>query len=73
MKENDFSGHDAETKVKPVIFQILQGLAYIKHCQVIHCDLKPENLMYKDSRRKEVKIIDFGSSSSFGQNTFTYV
>ena len=46
---------------------------YIKHCKIIHCDLKPENLVYGDSKRKEVKIIDFGSSSSFGMNTFTYV
>jgi serine/threonine protein kinase len=29
--------------------------------------------MFTDSRRKTVKIIDFGSSSSFGMNTFTYV
>jgi len=35
--------------------------------------LKPENLIYTDSKRKDVKIIDFGSSSSFGMNTFTYV
>ena len=46
---------------------------YIKHCKIIHCDLKPENLIYTDSKRKDVKIIDFGSSSSFGMNTFTYV
>jgi serine/threonine protein kinase len=35
--------------------------------------MKPENLIYTDSKRKNVKIIDFGSSSSFGMNTFTYV
>jgi dual specificity tyrosine-phosphorylation-regulated kinase 2/3/4 len=46
---------------------------FIKHCKVIHCDLKPENIMFSDSRRKHVKLIDFGSSSSFGMNTFTYV
>ena len=29
--------------------------------------------MYADSRRKDLKIIDFGSSCSTGMNTFTYV
>jgi dual specificity tyrosine-phosphorylation-regulated kinase 2/3/4 len=29
--------------------------------------------MWADSRRKNLKIIDFGASSSFGMNTFTYV
>jgi dual specificity tyrosine-phosphorylation-regulated kinase 2/3/4 len=66
LKESEFLGLGLETKVKPIVFQIIQGLIYLKHCQVIHCDLKPENLMYRDSRRKDVKIIDFGSSSSFG-------
>jgi dual specificity tyrosine-phosphorylation-regulated kinase 2/3/4 len=66
MKESEFNGFDATTKVKPLVFQIIQGLIYLKHCEVIHCDLKPENIMYKDSRRKDIKIIDFGSSSSHG-------
>ncbi|CDW76326.1 related to dual specificity protein kinase pom1 [Stylonychia lemnae] len=52
---------------------ILQGLIYVKHCDVIHCDLKPENLMFSDSRKKDIKIIDFGSSCSKGLNAFTYV
>lgn len=29
--------------------------------------------MYADSRRKDIKIIDFGSSCSKGMNAFTYV
>lgn len=73
LKETNFKGFDLKNKLRPMIFQIVQGLVYIKHCKIIHCDLKPENLMYSDSRKKNIKIIDFGSSSSFGMNTFTYV
>ena len=73
LKEGGYKGFDIKTKLKPIVFQILQGLVYIKHCKIIHCDLKPENLVFTDSKRNQVKIIDFGSSSSFGMNTFTYV
>lgn len=73
LKEGGFKGFDLKTKLRPLAYQLIQGLVYIKHCRIIHCDLKPENLMYSDSRRKNLKIIDFGASSSFGMNTFTYV
>lgn len=73
LKESGYKGFDLQTKVMPLTFQMIEGLCYLKHCQVVHCDLKPENIMYADSRRKDLKIIDFGSSCSTGMNTFTYV
>jgi serine/threonine protein kinase len=72
VKENNFQGFPIE-KVQSLVYQIVEGLVYLKHCDVIHCDLKPENLIYADSRRKDLKIIDFGSSCSKGINAFTYV
>jgi dual specificity tyrosine-phosphorylation-regulated kinase 2/3/4 len=51
----------------------VQGLVYLKHCEVVHCDLKPENILYEDETTKNIKLIDFGSSSSHGMNTFSYV
>lgn len=72
VKENSFQGFAIE-KVQSLVYQIVEGLVYLKHCDVIHCDLKPENLIYADSRRRDLKIIDFGSSCSKGINAFTYV
>lgn len=72
IKDNNFEGFKID-KVRDLSFQIIQGLIYIRHCDVVHCDLKPENLIYADSRRKDLKIIDFGSSCSKGLNAFTYV
>tara|TARA_B100001057_G_C22840177_1_gene946764 strand:- start:1503 stop:2663 length:1161 start_codon:yes stop_codon:yes gene_type:complete len=40
--------------------QCLEGLTFI-HQFVIHCDLKPENIMI-DKETQQIKIIDFGSS-----------
>jgi mitogen-activated protein kinase 1/3 len=41
-----------------MVFQILEGLAYMHDCGVIHRDLKPENVLVDGS--STIKIIDFG-------------
>lgn len=41
------------------LFQILQGLIYLKSKGIIHRDIKPENIVIKNDI---IKIIDFGSS-----------
>ena len=35
--------------------------------QVIHCDLKPENVLLCNPKRSAIKIVDFGSSCQLGQ------
>lgn len=42
-------------------FQILWGLAYLKHDKRVHRDLKPSNLLINS--RGEVKVTDFGVSA----------
>jgi calcium/calmodulin-dependent protein kinase I len=39
---------------------ILETLQYLKSQQVLHRDLKPDNLLFKRSDSKEICIIDFG-------------
>ena len=40
---------------------------------VIHCDLRPENILFTDDRFKNVKIIDFGASCRDCNSGFFYV
>ena len=40
---------------------------------VIHCDLKPENVMLVKHDDHRVKVIDFGSSCSSKRQPFTYI
>ena len=34
----------------------------MKQNTVIHCDMKPENIIFTDENYRNVKIIDFGAS-----------
>lgn len=42
--------------------QIIDGLNYIHNNNIVHCDLKPENLMFNNNKLETVIIIDFGLS-----------
>ena len=59
LKSNNMEGL-SEILVKRYGKEILLGLDYLKNKKIIHCDLKPENIMI--DLHGNVKIIDFGSS-----------
>ena len=52
---------------------MLHGLAHLSKIKIIHCDLKPENVVFTDSTRQAVKIIDFGSACTEFKQGFVYV
>lgn len=64
--------------------KIIIGLEFIHKMNIVHCDIKPENIMLSfphdydplqpiNMRNFKVKIIDFGSSSLKSETTFTYI
>ncbi|VDM44447.1 unnamed protein product [Toxocara canis] len=40
---------------------------------IIHCDLKPENVLLCNPKRSAIKIIDFGSSCQIGHRIYQYI
>ena len=50
-------------KVKKIIYQILNGVAYCHSKRIMHRDLKPQNIMIDNAGR--VKLIDFGLARPF--------
>lgn len=48
--------------IKSIMKQMLEGLVYVHALDIIHCDLKPENIVLEVMHPCRIKIIDFGSS-----------
>ncbi|ROI15119.1 Myosin light chain kinase, smooth muscle [Anabarilius grahami] len=49
--------------------QILEGIQYMHQQNIIHLDLKPENIVCVDRTGFQIKIIDFGLASKMDPNT----
>lgn len=49
----------AVTRVVRIALQVAQGLAYLHSKNIVHRDLKSDNLLF-DAKKKVVKIADFG-------------
>lgn len=56
-------GNCNEKMSKSIIKSILENLIYIHKLGIIHCDIKPENIMY-DNETEEISIIDFEGRST---------
>lgn len=60
-------------QVQQVARQILVALKYFKDKGIIHCDIKPENVLYKNYTFTDVKVIDFGSSVFINDTSYCYL
>jgi dual specificity tyrosine-phosphorylation-regulated kinase 2/3/4 len=58
--------------IKNFTEQILQGMDFYHGLDILHCDLKPENIMITDDQSL-LKIIDFGSGCFNNKKIFTYI
>lgn len=47
--------------------QILEGMQYVHKQNIVHLDLKPENIVCVDTTGTQIKIIDFGLASRLGE------
>jgi dual specificity tyrosine-phosphorylation-regulated kinase 2/3/4 len=52
---------------------ILTGLAFLHRNSVVHCDIKPENLLLVPHSSDDVRLIDFGSSCTASERPFEYI
>lgn len=53
--------------------QILDALAVLRDEGIIHCDLKPENVLLEPDSTGGIKVIDFGSACMQNETVYTYI
>ena len=53
-----------------LIMEIADALAYLHRHHIIHCDIKPSNVLLTDETPPRVKLCDFGQSRGTGVETF---
>ncbi|CEF97982.1 Serine/threonine-protein kinase, active site [Ostreococcus tauri] len=59
--------------VRHIATQMVDALLYLKQIGVVHCDIKPENILLVHAETFDVKLIDFGSACFEGHSSFTYI
>ncbi|KAI5073738.1 hypothetical protein GOP47_0011751 [Adiantum capillus-veneris] len=50
--------------------QLFMALKHLKSCGVLHCDIKPENMLVNEAKNV-LKLCDFGSAMLTGENEIT--
>lgn len=72
LKADKFKGLDIP-KTKVVTGQIASSLKFLHSLNVIHCDIKPENMLWTNPRHNAIKLIDFGCCCYASHTLFTYI
>ncbi|XP_076045033.1 dual specificity tyrosine-phosphorylation-regulated kinase 2-like [Oratosquilla oratoria] len=72
IKKNKFMGFSLQL-VRKFAHSLLLCLDALYKNKIIHCDMKPENVLLKQQGRSGIKVIDFGSSCYENQRVYTYI
>ena len=72
IKAHDFKGFSLKL-IRRFTKQLLASLVLLHGHKVIHCDLKPENVLLAHPMHSEIKVIDFGSSCFENEKVYTYI
>ena len=72
MKTNGFQGFSLGL-IRRFAVQLLCALSFSRKLSIVHCDLKPENIMLKQANKSGIKVIDLGSACLETEKLYTYI
>lgn len=72
VRHNKFRGLSLSL-VRVFLTQVLKALVVLHSSNIIHCDIKPENILLTDATSGEVKLIDFGSACFANRTVYSYI
>lgn len=72
LKNDNFKGVSL-TLIRRFAIQLLNSLKFLARERIVHCDLKPENVLLKGPTKAAIKLIDFGSSCFKDERLYTYI
>ena len=72
MKKRNFGGAHLDL-IRKFAIQLFHCLKYLKKHRIIHCDIKPENILFNGPGDSSIKIVDFGSSCFETNKLFSYI
>ncbi|CAB4409140.1 unnamed protein product [Rhizophagus irregularis] len=72
IKSSNFQGFSLGL-IKRFCVQLLNSLSLLQKHNIVHCDLKPENVLLKHPTKSSIKVIDFGSSCFENEKVYTYI
>jgi serine/threonine protein kinase len=72
IKQNKFRGLPMPF-IRSCLAQVADALSQLQELGIVHCDLKPENVLLEDLGSAKVQLIDFGSSCFAGQTVYAYI
>lgn len=53
--------------------QVAEAISFAHKNNIIHCDIKPENVMFTNKRKLSVKLVDYGCSCYRDKILFSYI
>ncbi|XP_067300457.1 striated muscle preferentially expressed protein kinase isoform X2 [Pseudorasbora parva] len=61
-----------ESEIRSSVRQLLEGLSYLHQLDILHLDIKPDNILMADPTGDQIRICDFGNAVKFTPDEAQY-